>query len=100
MKTIFVIYLNEYNTDFNMCKIKRYAFNCEEDVKIGDIVRSSVYSSDMKVVEVLKETYKYYNNTNGDLSNEIKSTAMRRIKTLKITEGDEDVVYAKFVITE
>jgi len=93
MKTIFVVYGNDTRA-YNDCKTKRYAFNTESDVKVGDKLNSREYSSDMVVKEVLNTSFKYYNNLTGDLSNELTSTAFRDIKTMEIVDRDENVIYA------
>jgi hypothetical protein len=94
LKTIFVTYFSDRTNIANDCKIKRYAFNTESDVKIGDELKSKSYSSSMSVVEILDKAYTYYNNINGDLSNEITSTSMRKIKVLEIREEEDNIVYA------
>jgi len=104
-KTIFVVYgsiatatksgtyksAKEAIADKN---VKRYSFNTESDVKVGDEVKSSAYSTNLIVVGVLDKSFKYYNAGTGDLTNELTSTRCYAIKDLKIIEGgtDEEVV--------
>lgn len=92
MKTFFVIYAAEYVSDKEIkaaYKAKRYAFNTEDDVKVGDRLNSSSYSTEMTVVEVLDTNYKYYNLSSGDLSNKLNSASLRKIRTMKIVENAE-----------
>ena len=93
MKTIFVVYGSDVSRAANDCKTKRYAFNTEADVKVGEVLRAKEYSSDMVVKEVLDKSFKYYNNINGDLSNELTSTSFRAVKNLKVVDNaDNDVI--------
>lgn len=92
-KTIFVVY-SMNKADIKKCKVKRYAFNTESDVKVGDVLRSKDYSTDMIVAEVLDKAYSYYNNMNGDLSDTMNSSSLRAIKVMAIREEEDDVVYA------
>lgn len=95
MKTIFVVYTDEKNFNVKACKVKKYAFNTENDVKVGDILKSSTYDTNMVVTDVLDKAYKYYNNTTGELSDVLNSTALRSIKTMDITDKAVDVVIAR-----
>ena len=75
MKTILVIYTNEKLTinKINNSKLRKYAFRIEDNVKEGDILKSSIYSSNMIVTDVIDNDFKYFNLQSGELSNEIKS---------------------------
>lgn len=99
MKTVLLVYTNEKLTvnQINNSKLKKYAFKTESDVKEGDMLKSSTYSSSMIVTDVIDTEYKYYNAQNGELSNEIKSTMCYPIKTLELREENTDVVYAQKV---
>jgi len=96
MKTILVVYSNKKNlTPVEMMRLKRYAFNCNAAVKVGDILESSEYDTPMVVVKVLDTKYKYFNRTTGELSNDFNSTSQWEIRNLVIMDKQEvDVVYA------
>jgi hypothetical protein len=93
MKTILVVYSNE-RVDASTTKLKRYAFNTEADVEVGDVLGSNAYDTMMVVVKVLEEKFNFYNASTGELSKDLKNTKAFEIKTLKIVDGFEDVVYA------
>ena len=95
-RTVFVIFTATKleNRDDYRTK-KRYCFNTESDVSEGDMLSSKAYQTPLQVVTVLDKDYKYYNETTGDLSNEITSTAQREIKDLVIQDKQkDDAVYA------
>lgn len=99
MKTILVVYLQNKVTvsQANDRKMKKYCFKTEDDLKVGDIIKSSAYSTDMLVTDVIDKEYSFYNSATGYLSTEVNSTGCYPIKTLCIREDDESVVYAKKV---
>ena len=97
MKTIFVVY-TEQKLDLNDSatkKIKKYAFNTEEDLKEGDMLKSPNYDTPMMVVRVLDTSFKYYSHVTGELFDEINSTHCYDIRTLVIRTDDSNVVYAQ-----
>lgn len=72
------------------CK-KKYAYNTESKVAVGDILVSPDYSnSKMTVVDVLDKSYKYLNPDTGELSNEMTSLNQNFIKTLKVVADKAD----------
>lgn len=72
------------------CK-KKYAYNTESKVAIGDILISPDYSnSKMIVIDVLDESYKYVNPDTGELSNKMTSLSQNLIRTLKVVADKED----------
>lgn len=94
MKTIFVVYSDKVLTEKELTQSKYYSFNTEADVKAGDFIKSSAYTTRLLVVKVLEEKFMYYNFSTGDLSNTLNSTSQREIKTLVIKEADaENTVY-------
>jgi hypothetical protein len=46
----------------------------------------------------LDKNFKYYNSSNGELSDEISSTLQNEIKTLVIREEESNVVYGRLVV--
>ena len=92
MKTIFVVYSNSKIKE-TYKYVKRYAFNTSSDVKKGDTIVSSEYNTPMQVVEVLYESFKYFNRQTGELSNTLNSTVQFEIRELVIRKEDKDVVY-------
>lgn len=99
MKTILVVYLQNKVTvsQANDRKMKKYCFKTEDDLKVGDIIKSREYSTDMLVTDVIDKEYSFYNSATGCLSTEVNSTGCYPIKTLCIREDDESVVYAEKV---
>lgn len=82
-KTILVVYSNtKINVD--ACKLKRYAFNTEDNVKVGRMYKTDTYTTNIVVVKILDEAFNYYNSVTGKLSNVFDSTKMGDIKDLKV----------------
>jgi len=98
MKTILVVYSNLKVSDDS--KLKRYAFNSESDVEVGDRLNSRSYDTNLVVVKVLEEAYKYYNSNTGVLSNTFNSTKMYDIKKLEVVDAYDDTVIATKVVEE
>lgn len=72
------------------CK-KKYAYNTESKIAVGDILVSPDYSnSKMAVIDVLDKSYKYVNPDTGELSNEMTSLNQNLIKTLKVVADKAD----------
>lgn len=72
------------------CK-KKYAYNTESKVAVGDILVSPDYSnSKMVVIDVLDESYKYVNPDTGELSNKMTSLSQNLIRTLKVVADKVD----------
>lgn len=96
MKTILIVYSNKKDlTTVEMMRLKRYSFNCETEVKVGDILKSDEYDTDMVVVKVLDKNYKYFNGSNGELSDNFNSTSQWEIRDLIIQdEKESNTVYA------
>lgn len=70
MKTIKVIFADKNTDEFKSIEDSRkYAFNTNLDLKIGDIVVGYNYNTSMKVVEILDDIYTYC-NFQGDLFKE------------------------------
>ncbi len=99
MKTILVVYTNTALTIKQVSdrKLQKYAFRTEEDLKVGDIIESKAYTSNMQVVDVIDNDYKYYNATTGELRNDINSTRCYPVKKIVLREDDELTVYANKV---
>jgi hypothetical protein len=98
MKTILVIYSNAKTITNNLlARNKKYAFNTEADVKVGDIIASNSYDTNMIVAKVLDKSYTYYNASTGELTDEYKSTYCWNIKKLVISEEEDDVVMGRIV---
>lgn len=98
MKTIIVVYTNKESlSDKEIRMARKYAFNTESDVSVGDRIESSDYNTNILVVRILKRSYKYYNQNTGRLSiytNKYMSTAQNEIVKIVISESkDENVVY-------
>jgi len=100
MKTIIVIYTNVKVKEIESKNIKRYAFNVAASViennqlKVGDMLKSSSYTTKMQVVKILDRDYLYYNFASGEMSNDYNSTSQYEIKTLELRDTSNDVVIA------
>ena len=97
-KTIFVVYTNSVAAGvITNRNLKRYAFNTDSEVKVGDVVVSKDYGTRMVVVKILEKSYKYYDRVTGTSSNEITSTGMYEIKDIKVVDdvNNEVVVAAR-----
>jgi len=96
MKTIFVVYTNSDNVDAKCTTLKKYVFNTQSKVKVGDKLISPSYSTPMVVTDILEDDlFTYYCKSTGELSYVLTSTEFRTIKTLKIMTGDDPDVVAK-----
>ena len=72
------------------CK-KKYAYNTESKVAVGDVLVSPDYSNcKMTVVDVLDESYKYVNPDTGELSNKMTSLSQNFVRTLKVVADKAD----------
>ena len=71
------------------CK-KKYAYNTDSKVAIGDVLTSSEYTNKMTVIDVLDESYKYVNPDTGELSNKMTSLNQNLIRTLKVVADKTD----------
>lgn len=92
MKTIFVVFTSRYKE--NTGYIKRYCFNTESEVSVGDMLDAPLYNTNMQVVKILDKSYKYFNRQTGELSDEITTTNDYEIRTLQVNETLQDTVVA------
>ena len=98
MKTIIVIYTNNrINSTKEINSKPKYSFNTEADLKVGDIIKSSQYSSNMQVVAILDKCFNYVNCKTGDLSMECNSTNCFAIRELVIQDEEENKIYGTLV---
>lgn len=87
MKTIFV--------NFGDSK-KKYSFNTNSEVNVGDVLETNAYDAKLTVIEVLDRAFNYVNLVTGDLTDEITGTNCFKIKLIKVIEADEtDVIVAR-----
>jgi hypothetical protein len=99
MKTILVVYTNRQMSKKEIAGAKKYAFNTDSDLEVGEIISSQEYTTPMMVVKVLDESYQYFNFATGELTNEFNSTSQWEIRTLIIREDEEMAIYAKRIQT-
>ena len=99
MKTILVVYTNRQMSKKEIAGAKKYAFNTDSDLKVGEIISSQEYTTPMMVVKVLDESYQYFNFATGELTNKFNSTSQWEIRTLIIREDEEMAIYAKRIQT-
>ena len=98
MKTILVIYTNAKSVKRSeIAQYKKYSFNTEADLEVGDIIKSPQYNTNMMVVKILPRVYKYYNRSTGKLSNTFNSTNQWEIRPLVLREEDEMTVYGSLI---
>lgn len=101
MKTILVIYTNTViTTAKDLRSKKKYSFNTESSVKVGDLIQSQSYGTNMQIVKVLDKLFKYYNSNTGELSDEFTSTMQNESAILVIRENNDDVVYGSIINKE
>ena len=94
MKTILVVYTHSKLNKKEANRKKKYAFNHEGDLKLGDLFTSGDYDSPMQVVKILDKAHTYFNRSTGEMSDTFNSTDQWDIRTLVIREEDEgDIVY-------
>jgi len=94
MKTIIIVYTAKKLSEADKRKLKKYAFNTEADLKVGDVLESQSYGSPMQVIKVLEEKYDFYNASTGELSNSYNSTSQWEILDMVIQEKNNRTVYA------
>ncbi len=82
MKTIYVCYKWKKNTEIP-AEAKRYCFNCNFDVKVGDTINSPNYTSLLHVMEILPEPFLFFNKHDSELSNTKYNDAWLAIKNLE-----------------
>ena len=98
MKTIIVIYTNNrINSSKEVNSKPKYSFNTNSDLKVGDIIKSSQYSSNMQVISVLDKCYRYVNCKTGDLSMDCNSNNCFAIRELVIQDEEENKIYGTLV---
>ena len=101
MKTILCVYTNtKITSSKELGKLKRYSFNTPDDLKEGDLIETKEYSTNLQIVKVLDKAFKYFNGSTGQLSDKFDSTSQWVIRTLKISEEDEEIILGKLVITK
>jgi hypothetical protein len=99
MKTILVVYTDKITPLSNkeVATLKKYAFNTASEVNFGSIISSPEYTTNMVVIKVLDESFKYYNSATGELSNTFTSTLQWEVRTLAIRNDEESVIYGKLL---
>ena len=99
-KTILVAFMSESNNETTVQKKKKYSFNTDEDLKVGDILFVPNYKKNVFVSMVSDKLFKYYNISTGELTNEINSSSIFPIRKLVLTDNPEekpDVVEAQLL---
>jgi hypothetical protein len=100
MRTIIVIYIATLERVTSMKAIgttKKYSFNTDADLKVGDIIKSPSYSNAIQVVAILDKAHKYYNSETGEMSDDYTSTHQWVIRTLIIRPEEADAVYGSII---
>lgn len=98
MKTILVIFTKDVNRSIkvaNNSKDKKYCYITEDDIIVGDILKSPNYTSYLLVTDVIDHAYKYYNSNNGNLTDEIDSANCYPIKEIKLNKYEDVVIASK-----
>lgn len=99
MKTILVVYTNKITplSVKEIAGLRKYAFNTESNLEFGSIISSPEYSTNMVVIMILENSFKYYNSATGELSNDFTSTLQWEVRTLAIRNDEETVVYGRLL---
>ena len=95
MKTILFTYNSSSEYHAPNKNEKRYCFITDDDVKVGDVLKSPSYASNMHVCDVVEKEYKYVNPINGNLYTEVTSTQCVPIKILKLVETGDFIPASK-----
>ena len=82
--------MNTIIVTFNGIDEKKYAYNTDSKVAIGDILIFPMSMSRATVIDVLDESYKYVNSDTGELSNKMTSLNQSLIKNLKVAADKTD----------
>lgn len=102
-KTILVVFMSDANNEVTVKKKKKYSFNTDADLKVGDILYVPNYGKNVFVSMIADKAFKYYNISTGELTNEINSSNIFPIRTLSITDfpqESEEFVQAKVINRE
>jgi hypothetical protein len=59
------------------------------------MISTKEYSTNLQVVKVLSQAFKYFNGSTGEMSDEFNSTSQWLIRTLDIREEDEEIIIGK-----
>ena len=98
MKTIFVGYVRKDSCDLmtkrERSSIKRYSFNTEAKLNVGDALQIDDYDTPVVVLEVLDHCFRYVNTNTGELSTDRQnSTLCYPIRTIEERQPSGDVLY-------
>lgn len=97
MKTFDVLFVDEPVVDLKVAlAMKKYCFNSEDDIKVGDIIKCPAYKRNLQVIEELPKSYLYFNFVSGILKNKIDHPKDAAIKELKL--GPAPDIAAAFVV--
>lgn len=98
MKTVIVVFTGaRIDSLKSIGSMKKYSFNTDADLSVGDMIKSAIYTTTIQVVAVLDKSFKYYNALTGDLSDDYTSTNQWLVRTLVIGKEDADVVYGTII---
>lgn len=92
-RTVFVVYTTKSVAETGY--MKRYTFNVEGEVKVGDLLKSASYESPMRVVEILDTSFLYFNRVTGELSDTLKNSNSFKIRDLKIVTDNYETIIAR-----
>lgn len=68
MKTFLAIF-TETKLNHPSNRRKRYAFNTDDDIKVGDLIKCNLYHQPIQVTRIIRHYKKWYDPTNGKLTN-------------------------------
>lgn len=86
MKTFFVIYTHKKLEEHEIGYKKRYVFNTNNAIAIGDMIETDTYETPLQVVAILPKKYTYFNRDTGTLSQTITGSNVFPIREIKITK--------------
>ena len=103
MKTFLCVYSSTAGLkEEEIIRRKKYSFNTDYPVKVGDVLRSPSYDSYLIVARVLDFPAKYYNIATGELSMDFTSSFQYDIREVEVvdelpTQPDNNKVYATLI---
>lgn len=91
MKTIAVVFTNTLVPPDN--NLKRYSFNTEANVSVGDMFKLLEYNTPIQVVGIHDKHYIYYNPKTGVLADDFVSSDFWKIRELQLIDKPNNCTY-------
>ena len=87
MKTILVVYTQRKLNQIEMDSKKRYVFNTNNKVKVGDMLKLDGYNDPVQVAAICDQTYEYVNTTTNQFRQKMDGTNVYRIREIRIQKN-------------